>query len=317
MTKKMVMMACVATWACSVSSFGDVLVKLVASDAVGQPVTGSVGVNDALTVEVFLSVDAADDPLLDLRGIQLDFTASSPAIEVSSFTWMLEPGLGDAMYVQFANLPSPSVAYTGLSRAEGLILDLTTTPTRVASFDVVVGGAGTLNVIGSIKDGFTGAGMVSVDFTSPVRFTVLEGTLTGGTLDLSIGGPGGTGGSGGGDSGGGSTVVDSDGDGVVDGNDAFPNDSTETTDTDGDGVGDVADLFPDDPAQTGGDVGTGSGSDRGGDSGSVGTDGAGGTGGGSALPPVCGAGAAPSMVFMLSALGFVRGRRRRGPFLRR
>ena len=38
-------------------------------------------------------------------------------------------------------------------------------------------------------------------------------------------------------------AVDSDGDGVPDSADAFPNDPTETTDTDGDGIGDNADLF--------------------------------------------------------------------------
>ena len=36
---------------------------------------------------------------------------------------------------------------------------------------------------------------------------------------------------------------DSDGDGVGDNADAFPNDSSETYDTDGDGVGDNLDVF--------------------------------------------------------------------------
>ena len=40
------------------------------------------------------------------------------------------------------------------------------------------------------------------------------------------------------------TFVDTDGDGIFDANDAFPNDATETLDTDGDGVGDNADAFP-------------------------------------------------------------------------
>ncbi|MDW3094990.1 MAG: Ig-like domain-containing protein [Gammaproteobacteria bacterium] len=44
--------------------------------------------------------------------------------------------------------------------------------------------------------------------------------------------------------------VDSDGDGVIDTEDAFPNDPTETVDTDGDGVGDNADAFPNDPAES-------------------------------------------------------------------
>lgn len=42
---------------------------------------------------------------------------------------------------------------------------------------------------------------------------------------------------------------DSDGDGVSDSYDAFPNDPNETTDTDGDGIGDNADTFPSTPTQ--------------------------------------------------------------------
>ena len=45
-------------------------------------------------------------------------------------------------------------------------------------------------------------------------------------------------------------IVDSDGDGVADSSDAFPNDANETADTDGDGVGDNGDAFPDDANET-------------------------------------------------------------------
>ena len=50
-----------------------------------------------------------------------------------------------------------------------------------------------------------------------------------------------------------SETQDSDGDGVGDNADAFPKDATETTDSDGDGVGDNADAFPNDPNQSIGD----------------------------------------------------------------
>ncbi|MCE9687911.1 thrombospondin type 3 repeat-containing protein, partial [Shewanella sp. AS16] len=43
---------------------------------------------------------------------------------------------------------------------------------------------------------------------------------------------------------------DFDNDGVADGQDAFPNDPTETLDSDSDGVGDNADAFPNDPDET-------------------------------------------------------------------
>jgi hypothetical protein len=45
-------------------------------------------------------------------------------------------------------------------------------------------------------------------------------------------------------------VVDSDGDGVADADDAFPNDASETADSDNDGVGDNADVFPNDASET-------------------------------------------------------------------
>ena len=44
--------------------------------------------------------------------------------------------------------------------------------------------------------------------------------------------------------------IDSDGDGVFDSDDAFPNDASETMDSDGDGVGDNADAFPQDASET-------------------------------------------------------------------
>ena len=43
---------------------------------------------------------------------------------------------------------------------------------------------------------------------------------------------------------------DSDGDGVNDDEDAFPNDATETVDSDGDGVGDNRDAYPNDPTRS-------------------------------------------------------------------
>ena len=45
------------------------------------------------------------------------------------------------------------------------------------------------------------------------------------------------------------SLQDTDGDGVVDGSDAFPNDPSESSDSDGDGVGDNGDAYPNDPSR--------------------------------------------------------------------
>ena len=45
-------------------------------------------------------------------------------------------------------------------------------------------------------------------------------------------------------------TVDTDGDGVGDNSDMFPNDPNETIDSDGDGIGDNSDMFPNDPYET-------------------------------------------------------------------
>ena len=47
-----------------------------------------------------------------------------------------------------------------------------------------------------------------------------------------------------------SETLDSDGDGTGDNADAFPNDASETLDSDGDGVGDNSDAFPNDASET-------------------------------------------------------------------
>ena len=45
-------------------------------------------------------------------------------------------------------------------------------------------------------------------------------------------------------------IIDTDGDGVTDSEDAFPDDPSESVDADGDGVGDNTDVFPDDPSES-------------------------------------------------------------------
>lgn len=79
-----------------------------------------------------------------------------------------------------------------------------------------------------------------LDFDTPTaRFTAISRIAV--EIAPTSDDPGGSEGDGGGDS---------DGDGVLDSEDAFPNDGTETSDSDGDGVGDNADVFPNDASET-------------------------------------------------------------------
>lgn len=282
--KQLSKLAALAIFLLAGAADAGVLVTLSATGADGQPVSGNVEVGETITVDVFLSVETADDPLLDIRLIAFDFTPTSDTIEVTDFVWMLDLPGGDVLYgFNTVELPTPDTLYSGLGRAEGLILDLTTAPVLVAGFDATVSGSGSLNVVGSTEGGLTTSAEVHAGFDPRVVFSLADATLSGGQLELTVGGGGGGGGSG-------DTTLDSDGDGVPDSADAFPDDPTETTDSDGDGVGDVADTFPDDPTQ-GGD----------GDTGDTG-------GGGGEVPGPCGAGTAPAMLMMLLTFGVVRTR---------
>jgi hypothetical protein len=148
------------------------------------------------------------------------------------------------------------------------LLTLTTQPVKVASVDLTIDGAGTLDAVNPENTDENFGADVRAGFSSQSRYTVMAGNLQGGSLDFSVSGDGG-GGSDGGTGGGGGDIPgvpqpnDQDGDGVVDEMDAFPTNPDEATDTNNDGVGnnadpdddsdgvvDALDAFPVDPAET-------------------------------------------------------------------
>ena len=131
----------------------------------------------------------------------------------------------------FQSVPSPSGGTQQVLRS-GMIVGNTVTFTGIAAL-VVQGATCTRNLL-------TVSGTISgntIDATSAVdvRCTApgIVQTVTGNGTAFFVGPP-----------------IDSDGDGVPDDQDAFPNDPTEWDDTDGDGVGDNGDAFPDNPNET-------------------------------------------------------------------
>lgn len=255
----------------------DVVVTLEAFTATGQPVTGPVAPGTGVTVDILLSVDSEDDPLADVRLIQFDFAATSSAIQLDAYTWSVD---ANAYSFQDAEFPVASVVSIFFGSGPGL-LTLTTEPVKVASVDVTISASGTLDVVNPAAPDENSGANVQARFDGTRSFSLFAANLQGGSLAFSAtGDDGGTGG--GGAPGGAPQPNDQDGDGVVDVDDAFPDNPQETTDTNDDGLGnntdpdddsdgvvDEDDAFPIDPAETtdsnGDGVGDNEDSDRDGD----------------------------------------------------
>jgi hypothetical protein len=225
-----------------------VVISFEARDANGAPLASQVAAGTTAQIDILLSANGADDPLPDLRLLQFDFSATSPDITVDSFAWKVNVS---AYSFQTTNLPVVS-AVSSFFSSSPILLTLTATPTRVATVEVTINETGTLDVTNTnAADTNSGASFrASFDFVN--RFSLIDGNLSGGTLDFVVDGaaPGNGGGStpppiGGGGDGTPQPTFDSDNDGIIDANDAFPSNPLETTDTDGDGVGDNADTDDD------------------------------------------------------------------------
>ncbi len=203
----------------------DLIVTLEPNDADMNPIVGDVPAGAEVFVDILLSVEGDDNPLADLRNLQFDFAATSPGIELGTFTWDVDPS---AYTFQVTMLPTPSATSLMSSSAPGL-LTLSEEPICVATVEVTVSASGTLNAVGSTEAGQLSRAEFDAGFPF-VAFSLAGGNLQGGQLALSVADPAG----------------DPDGDGVPNTDDAFPSDPTESADTDADGVGNNADEDDDD-----------------------------------------------------------------------
>jgi|CXWL01.1.fsa_nt_gi hypothetical protein len=235
----------------------DVVVTLEAFSTTGQPVTGPVAPGTDVTVDILLSADVADSPLADVRLIQFDFAATSPGIQLVSYTWSVD---ANAYSFQDAEFPLTSVTSILFGSGPGL-LALTTEPVKVGSVDITVDASGTLDAVNPENTDANFGAEIRASFTANRIYRSDLGNLQGGSLDFPVTGD--AGGGGGGGIGGIPQPNDLDGDGVIDAMDAFPTNPAEAIDTNNDGVGnnadpdddsdgvmDEEDAFPIDPAET-------------------------------------------------------------------
>ena len=228
----------------------DVIVTLKPMDTDMNPIVGSVPAGATVIVDILVSTDGDEGRVEDVQLFQFDFGATSPAIELGAFTWLIDP---DAYPLRLGPMGTPplALATSFLSSSDPGLVSLDAEPVRVAVIEVTVNGNGTLNIIGSTDIGQTSRASIDAGFSPRVSFSLAAGNLTGGTFQFVVGEapePGNDGdpaepeedndGDG---------IVDSedpgdDNDGVEDTDDDVPPDPAETTDSDGAGVGDNADA---------------------------------------------------------------------------
>ena len=312
----------------------DVIITLNLSDSEGNALAGPVPPGTTVLGELLLSTGSDEDPLPDIRLIQFDFTNTSGLLTVQGFEWTFDPGQGQSMYLLFADLPVPQVAYSGMGRMPGFIVDLGGEPVPVAEFQVLVAGGGTLDALGAELEGGDAGARVRAGFDLSLEFQPVLGNLSGGTAELTVTGgstpdgaeptdpgqgvdsdPGDAGGDEGQDPGdSGEPGGDDPGDGSDAGDDVSDDPGDDTGDDPGDGTGDDpgdgAGDDPGTPGDDGGDANPGDGGDAEGDGDGQGENTAGDTAG------TCGVALIGPSLFSLGILSAVRLRRRLAPWSR-
>jgi len=243
----------------------DLIVTLEPRDEDGAEIDGPIPAGSLVEVDVLLSIEEDDDPVVDLRDLQFDFAATDEGIDIETFSWRVDQ---DAYDLRSESLPAPLAATRATMSVAGL-LDLSTVPVRVAILEIIVHDDGELNAIGPTDEDRTSEASFTAGFETPDIFSLFESNLDGGTFGFEVtAGTVDTDGDGVPDSEdafpddpdesvdtdedeiGNNADLDDDGDGVDDDDDAFPLDENETIDSDEDGVGDNADEFDDDPDET-------------------------------------------------------------------
>lgn len=164
---------------------GNIIITLQAMDAAGNAIADPVPAGTKVSVDVSLSVDQADEPLQDLRSIKFDFRATTTTVVLSNFLWELPPGVDATSYSQTADLPQPQLAYLSKSRVGSSIIDLNTTPLRIATLDAIVNSSGAIDARNPGADASGGVSFMA-GFSRTVDYDLAAGNVSGGTLLLLI-----------------------------------------------------------------------------------------------------------------------------------
>lgn len=227
---------------------GKLAILSVAFCLAGTPARASyvLSIHDAGTMNSSLDVEPGDTVNLDVvltsdagdthqRAI-FEISFSRDGLTYQDYAWSPvgdEFATGTADDVSVPNIGDLPVPIAGSILFDNLTIELDGAPQNFGEGVLV-----TIQLLipAGFEQGAVELNPTSAAFTASPFTDVATGS--GGSFTLNVVSPSG------------SSDVDSDGDGISDADDAFPNDPRETMDTDDDGVGDNADAFPDDPDET-------------------------------------------------------------------
>lgn len=171
-------------WCAAAVAKADIVVTLAAF-ADGEAVEGPVEPGTVVTLDVLLSVTPDEDPLPEVRSLQFDTQAAADGLEITDYEWTLdEQGLGPNYFLD----SEPPIV--GADHIVGSILELTVEPVRVGRFTVVANGPGLFSLTGgdgadpnNVDEGLR----FRVGFADPVDYSVFEGSVDGGTINVEVG----------------------------------------------------------------------------------------------------------------------------------
>ncbi len=163
-----------------------VIITLEPVSAEMNPTTGSVPTATQVTVNILLSADGVDSPLLDVRQMRFDFSKTSSTLKLGEFRWTFDSldNAGLHLTAEDRRALKWEAIYGMLGGAGGAVVSLDETPVRVATVEVTVNGTGTLDAVGLAAPPRGDGAFFWVGFRDPVEFSLPKDNVSGGTVTL-------------------------------------------------------------------------------------------------------------------------------------
>jgi hypothetical protein len=139
------------------------------------------------TFSVDVSVATDGDPVPNIRLLQLD-TSLTSGVQIDAINWDFVNLSDSSLYFQFLAGNVQTATYISPAPVPGFVVDLTSTPQKVAQIDVTFLGDGSLNLLGAANPPNSNESIrFQSGFNMITEFAQEKSNVTGGTLDLTEG----------------------------------------------------------------------------------------------------------------------------------